>query len=229
MNRIIDCVVNYFSFNEDARGVPCRYVCYHIVAGPGPTPGSGVATISPRAAHPEAQPGECFQAFHLTRTDGPRAAVARAIAYLDAVHQGEHLQRVQSDLRRAAVDAGHALGVDPLDLKITAADAAALVREGQPVTFLDVRSEKAWKDSAEKAVGATRVSVWEFPEKPVWPLDRLTVVYCTCPTDASSVLAVRDLREMGYHRAYALDGGFSAWQAAGGPVEAKELASREHE
>ena len=220
MNQIVDCMVNYFSFDEDAEGVPRRYFCYHVVAGPGPKPGSGVAAIATLASQTGGEPSEKCQAFHFSHVDGPKAAVARAIAYLTSIHQGERMRRVQSDLRRWTADAHQPLSAST-DLKITARDVVALLQTGEPITILDVRSEDAWNASAEKARGAVRMRVWALPDAPPWPKDSLTVAYCTCPNDAGSVLTVRDLRDMGFHKSYAVDGGFPAWLAACGPVEAK--------
>ena len=51
MAEMIDCMVNYFGGNGESEGVPRRYYCYLVVAGPGPTDEAGVATISTLAVH----------------------------------------------------------------------------------------------------------------------------------------------------------------------------------
>src|SRR5947209_1615210 len=99
MSQLLDCLVSYFSLNEDAEGLPRRYFCYHIVAGPGPTPEGGVASISTQAVHDGGQPCGYCQMFHAVKAGGPSAALARALAYLDAYHEGDRLRKVQSEIR----------------------------------------------------------------------------------------------------------------------------------
>jgi hypothetical protein len=45
MTRMLDCLVNYFGLDENDRPGFCQFFCYHILAGPGPTAGAGVAVI----------------------------------------------------------------------------------------------------------------------------------------------------------------------------------------
>lgn len=47
------------------------------------------------------------------------------------------------------------------------------------------------------------------------------LVITMCNEGFSSTLAARDLRELGFHRATDLEGGFRAWAASGLPVEAE--------
>ena len=48
MAEMLDCLVSYFSEDANADGLPHRYLAYHVVAGPGPIPDGGVASISAR-------------------------------------------------------------------------------------------------------------------------------------------------------------------------------------
>jgi hypothetical protein len=99
MAEIVDCLVNYFSSDETEDGVPRRYFSYHVVAGPGSRPGAGVASITTLAVyHPDERCNYC-DVFHAVREGGPRAAVAKAIRYLDAVHEEDRLQKVQTEIR----------------------------------------------------------------------------------------------------------------------------------
>lgn len=99
---IMDCLVNYFSDEQADEGMPRRYFCYQIVAGPGPTPDSGVATVATLAVlDPNAGRGSC-QVFHAVKSGGPAAAIASALAYLDAFHEADCLRKVQTELRRVA-------------------------------------------------------------------------------------------------------------------------------
>lgn len=96
---LLDCMVSYFGLDENENPGVRRYFCYLIFAGPGPSAGSGVAVIRTLAAHSDAERCDTCEQFHAVRSGGPRAALARAILYLDAYHHGDHLKKVQSDVR----------------------------------------------------------------------------------------------------------------------------------
>jgi hypothetical protein len=99
MAEIVDCLVNYFSLNAGENGVPRRYFSYHIVGGPGPTPGSGVASIATLAVFDPSERCDSCTVFHAVREGGPTAAVVKAIRYLDAYHEGDLLRKVQTAFR----------------------------------------------------------------------------------------------------------------------------------
>ncbi len=99
MKRFLDCLVTYFGLDENGRPSYRRYFCYHIVAGPGPTAGAGVASITTLAIHDESERCTFCRNFFAVDTGGPAAAIARALRYLDAYHGNDHLRRVQSEFR----------------------------------------------------------------------------------------------------------------------------------
>ncbi|HEV3144483.1 MAG TPA: hypothetical protein VGZ47_11405 [Gemmataceae bacterium] len=99
MTRILDSLVSYFGLDENERPEYRRYFCYHIVAGPGPTPGSGVAMIKMLAIYDAAERCTSCQNFHIAEVGGPAAALAAALRYLDAYHQDDHVRKVQSEVR----------------------------------------------------------------------------------------------------------------------------------
>jgi hypothetical protein len=99
MKRVVDCLVSYFGLDEEGRPTCQRYFCYHIVAGPGPTTGAGVASVTTLAVHDEAERCTYCQKFHTAEAGGPAAALAEAIRYLDAYHGQDRLRKVQSDIR----------------------------------------------------------------------------------------------------------------------------------
>ncbi len=101
MAEMMDCLVNYFSPDATEGGVPRRYFSYHVVAGPGPTPGSGVASIATLAVFDPAERCGFCTLFHAAREGGPAAAIAKAVHYLDAFHEEDHLRKVQSTVRRS--------------------------------------------------------------------------------------------------------------------------------
>jgi len=104
MTRILDCMVNYFGLDEDKRPGFRRYFCYHIVAGPGPTAGAGVALITTLAIHDESERCTFCQNLHAVDTGGPAAALAKAMRYLEIYHGTDRLRRVQSDIRSLGGD-----------------------------------------------------------------------------------------------------------------------------
>jgi hypothetical protein len=106
MTRMLDCLVSYFGLDENERAGVRRYFCYHIVAGPGPTTGAGVASITTLALHDETERCTYCQNFHTVKAGGPAAAMAAAVQYLDAYHERDHLRKVQSDIRGLQGDPG---------------------------------------------------------------------------------------------------------------------------
>jgi hypothetical protein len=101
MTEIMDCLVNYFSLDSFEDGVPRRYFSYHIVAGPGPTPAAGVASIATLAVFDENERCDSCKKFHAVQEGGPGAAIDQAIRYLDAYHQEDRLRKVQTTIRRS--------------------------------------------------------------------------------------------------------------------------------
>jgi rhodanese-related sulfurtransferase len=92
---------------------------------------------------------------------------------------------------------------------------------GEAIRFVDARRAEDWNLAYIKLPDAVRISpASEDLTVPVeeLPRDALIVVYCTCPSEKSSAIVVRVLRENGYERVTSLRGGFHAWREAGGPV-----------
>ena len=100
MAEILDCMVSYFSEDTNAEGLPRRYLCYHLVAGPGPNPDSGISSITPLAAYDENPVCKTCERVFAVKAGGPAAAIAEALVYLDAYHEGDDLRKVQSEVRR---------------------------------------------------------------------------------------------------------------------------------
>ena len=99
MAEMLDCLVSYFSEDTNAEGMPRRYLSYHVVAGPGPSPEGGVASITPLAAYDENEIcGTCERVFAV-KAGGPAAAIEEALVYMDAYHEGDRLRKVQSEIR----------------------------------------------------------------------------------------------------------------------------------
>ena len=108
MTEMLDCLVIFFSENANAEGMPRRYLSYHIVAGPGPSPEGGVASITPLAAYDENVICETCERIFAVKAGGPAAAMEEALVYMDAYHEGDRLRKVQSEIRRFPVRDGSA-------------------------------------------------------------------------------------------------------------------------
>jgi rhodanese-related sulfurtransferase len=56
------------------------------------------------------------------------------------------------------------------------------------------------------------------------PRDRDIVVYCTCPSEATSAQMALAMRRLGVERVRPLRGGFDAWKKRGYPLVETEAA-----
>lgn len=110
MPEMLDCLVSYYSAKAHRDGMPLQYLCYRVIAGPGPTAEGGVAVITLVGAK---NPGESdlYHHLHAVQTGGPRAALTAALNYLDAVHQ-------KDDLARAQTEIGGTPCLDPVDASL---------------------------------------------------------------------------------------------------------------
>jgi hypothetical protein len=99
MAPLLDCLVSYYGLDEYGQPSPWRYFCYHVLAGPGPTPGSGVAAVVTVAVYDESKRCTYCQNFHRAEAGGPAAALDAALRYLDAYHGPDRLWKVVSGTR----------------------------------------------------------------------------------------------------------------------------------
>jgi hypothetical protein len=99
MAEMLECLVSYFSEDANAEGLPHRYLAYHVVAGPGPIPEGGVASITPLAAYDENVVCETCERVIAVKAGGPAAAMEEALVYMDAYHEGDRLRKVRSEIR----------------------------------------------------------------------------------------------------------------------------------
>jgi hypothetical protein len=100
MGEMLDCLVTYFSEDTNAEGMPRRYLSYHVMAGPGPSPESGIASITALAAYDENQICDTCERVFGVKAGGPAAAMQEALVYMDAYHEGDRLRKAQSETRR---------------------------------------------------------------------------------------------------------------------------------
>ncbi|HEY7312874.1 MAG TPA: hypothetical protein VH643_26155 [Gemmataceae bacterium] len=97
MAEMMHCLVNYFGYSSDDQGRPLRYYSYHVVGGPGPTDGSGSASITLLAAGDPHEIYQIIQHFHVVREGGAVAAIERAVRYLDSFHAEDRLRKVRTE------------------------------------------------------------------------------------------------------------------------------------
>ena len=64
--------------------------------------------------------------------------------------------------------------------RIGIAEIKKRLERGEPILFIDSRSQHAWNDSGVKIPGAVRIHYSELPQRiNELPHDRLIVTYCT--------------------------------------------------
>ena len=110
--------------------------------------------------------------------------------------------------------------------RISPEEVNARALAGEPMVFVDARNAKAWAESDRKIPGAIRMSTDDV-ESHLDEIDKTStvIVYCTCPSEESSVRVAKTLSDNGHPRVFALRGGFDAWVAAEYPVETKSKAA----
>jgi rhodanese-related sulfurtransferase len=98
--------------------------------------------------------------------------------------------------------------------RIAAAEVVRNMEAGMPILFVDLRPLEQQRE-APGIRGAVSMSLDDLARTATsLPRDRDIVFYCACPEDASSVQAVRLLREKGFTRVWPLAGGIEAWRTA---------------
>ncbi len=105
--------------------------------------------------------------------------------------------------------------------KITVEELQAKLAKNEKLVIIDVRGSD-YDSSATKIKGAIRIPPAELAARLAEiPRDQEIVTYCACSTDGGSVKAALTLLNNGFKKARALKGGWNAWNAAHGAVEAK--------
>jgi len=104
------------------------------------------------------------------------------------------------------------------DLTIGAAEAVALVQSDANARLLDVRSERSFLNSELMLKDSVRLNL-DRPqtdaERLAIPKDAQLLLYCTCPSEQTSLRVARELRSGGWEHAFAVVGGYDALIEAG--------------
>jgi membrane protein DedA with SNARE-associated domain/rhodanese-related sulfurtransferase len=100
--------------------------------------------------------------------------------------------------------------------RINVADLYELIQSGAAPLIIDVRSVTARELEPRWIPGALHVPLQDVAHHlKELPRDRDTILYCTCPSEASAARVAKILMNHGFKRVRPLYGGLDAWVAAG--------------
>jgi rhodanese-related sulfurtransferase len=108
---------------------------------------------------------------------------------------------------------------------ITAEELKAKLARNEPVLILDVRSPEGFANSTTTVKGSQHFKVRKLKSRLAYspfkdlPHDREIVTYCACPKDEASIAAAQILQNSGFTRVKVLQGGWTEWLKANGPVQ----------
>jgi membrane protein DedA with SNARE-associated domain/rhodanese-related sulfurtransferase len=103
--------------------------------------------------------------------------------------------------------------------RITVGELLGLIKQGHKPLVFDVRPQEA-RARDGMIPGAVPLDS-KVPDAVVagYSREQETVVYCSCPNEASAALAARQLKRAGFKKIRPLLGGIDAWVQAGQPLE----------
>lgn len=107
--------------------------------------------------------------------------------------------------------------------KIEPEDLKAKLDAGEDVYIIDLRHPLDYLPDPRRLPGAVLFKPDTLvAEGDRIPRDRDIVLYCTCPSDATSARTALRLRNLGIYRVRPLHGGYEAWKKLGYPLEPME-------
>ena len=96
------------------------------------------------------------------------------------------------------------------------------MEENKPITFLDVRAADEFAAGHIKGAISIRYDqVASLADQ--LPHDQPIVLYCIHSSHRAPE-AAKTLRQLGFQNTYVMEGGIVAWQVAGFPIQARDLA-----
>lgn len=103
------------------------------------------------------------------------------------------------------------------DLLIAPEDIRRLLEQGRTVTVVDTRGSAAFAQSGERVEGDLRVLGSKGVPEIVGRLSRHAwiLAYCTCLNDGLAIRVAERLREEGFPKAFAVEGGLAGCAEAG--------------
>jgi membrane protein DedA with SNARE-associated domain/rhodanese-related sulfurtransferase len=112
--------------------------------------------------------------------------------------------------------------------RITVVEVKAALDRGERPFIVDLRHMLEFVVDPRTVPTAVRISPDELPERNAEiPRDRDIILYCTCPSEATSAKVAMDLKKIGILKVRPLQGGLKAWQDEGYPLDdffPKEIA-----
>jgi len=114
---------------------------------------------------------------------------------------------------------------EPTVNMITAEELKTKLASNQPVLIVDVRSAEGFAASTTTVKGSYHYKLRhlkyrvQYPPFKDLPRNAEVVTYCACPKDESSIVAARILQTSGFTRVRVLQGGWTEWLKANGPVQ----------
>lgn len=109
--------------------------------------------------------------------------------------------------------------------RVSVSELRGLLERGDAPVIVDVRTHAGLQADGRRIPGALHVPLEQLQRFAAeLPSGREVVVYCNCPNDASAVQAARLLLGQGVTRVRPLSGGFDAWFAEGGSLQATDQA-----
>ncbi len=104
--------------------------------------------------------------------------------------------------------------------RITPEDLKIAMDRGERPFVVDLRHPLEFITNPRTVSTAVRISPDELPRRHAEiPRDREVVLYCTCPSEATSAKVAMELRKIGVARVRPLQGGLKAWEDRGFPVD----------
>ena len=105
-------------------------------------------------------------------------------------------------------------------LRITVDEVKAALDRGERPFIVDLRHMLEFVVDPRTVPTAVRISPDELPLRNAEiPRDREIVLYCTCPSEATSAKVAMDLKRIGITKVRPLQGGLKAWQDQGYPMD----------
>lgn len=121
-------------------------------------------------------------------------------------------------LTHATLTTVHAADAEKDYKHVDAAGAAQLLKETKDVTVLDVRTAEEFKDGHLAKAKNIDFRSKDFAEQ-IGKLDRNKTYLVHCGSGKRSTDSLPAFKKLGFKSVVHLDGGMSAWQKAGNPVE----------
>jgi len=104
--------------------------------------------------------------------------------------------------------------------RISVEDLKAAIDRGERPFVVDLRHRLEFLVNPRTVSTAVRISPDELPLRHAEiPRDREVVLYCTCPSEATSAKVAMDLKKIGIIRVRPLMGGLQAWENQGYPLD----------